>query len=552
PNNSGKTTALQSLALWNTGLKQWNEKRAGAKTPEKRPGVAINRRDFIAIPVPEAKLLWRDLHVRDVQRIDGKQDTKNILIDIIVEGVTGGKAWECGLEFDYANEESVYCRPVRLSEGKNPDRMPVPDIAAQTNVAFLPPMSGLAENETRLDPGAIDVRLGEGRTAEVLRNLCYKIWSEQDDTAKWKDVCRAIRELFHVDLDEPKYVPGRGEITMTYVDKSGTRLDLSSSGRGLQQTLLLLSHLTANPKSVILVDEPDAHLEILRQRQIYDLMSQTAGEQGSQIIAASHSEVVLNEAAGRDMVVAFVGQPHRIGDRGQQLLKSLREIGYDQFYQAEQTGWILYLEGSTDLSILRGFAKTLQHTAVDALERPFVHYVTNRPEAARSHFYGLHEAKPDLVGIAVFDRLDKQLKSTHELTETAWEKREIENYLCRRDVLLAWAREYAVKEGAGELFIDQWVETMKESISTVEAAMQTLDKGSPWSGDTKVTDDFLNPLFSDFFKRLDLPNIFQKTDYYVLARFVPKEDIDTEIIAVLDEVVSVSGRARAGQAGGES
>jgi hypothetical protein len=34
-------------------------------------------------------------------------------------------------------------------------------------------MSGLAANETRLDPGAISVRLGEGRTAEVLRNLCY-------------------------------------------------------------------------------------------------------------------------------------------------------------------------------------------------------------------------------------------------------------------------------------------------------------------------------------------------------------------------------------------
>jgi len=39
-------------------------------------------------------------------------------------------------------------------------------------------MSGLAGNETRLDPGAINVRLGEGRTAEVLRNLCYQISAE--------------------------------------------------------------------------------------------------------------------------------------------------------------------------------------------------------------------------------------------------------------------------------------------------------------------------------------------------------------------------------------
>ena len=36
PNDSGKTTALQALAVWDVGLKRWNEKRAGKKAPEKR------------------------------------------------------------------------------------------------------------------------------------------------------------------------------------------------------------------------------------------------------------------------------------------------------------------------------------------------------------------------------------------------------------------------------------------------------------------------------------------------------------------------------------
>ena len=43
PNNSGKTTALQALALWDVGLKRWNEHRKGKPRPERRPGVAINR-----------------------------------------------------------------------------------------------------------------------------------------------------------------------------------------------------------------------------------------------------------------------------------------------------------------------------------------------------------------------------------------------------------------------------------------------------------------------------------------------------------------------------
>ena len=41
PNNAGKTSAMQALALWEIGLKRWNEKRSGKSAPEKRPGVTV-------------------------------------------------------------------------------------------------------------------------------------------------------------------------------------------------------------------------------------------------------------------------------------------------------------------------------------------------------------------------------------------------------------------------------------------------------------------------------------------------------------------------------
>ncbi len=223
--------------------------------------------------------------MRDVQRTDGNQQTRNIRIDIIVEGVSNDRQWTCGLEFDYANEESFYCRPLRLSEDKNPQRMPIPEEATDVTVAYLPPMSGLAANETRLDTGAVNVRLGEGRTAEVLRNLCYQVATREDGGAGWHKIVERIRSLFGITLDAPEYVAGRGEITMTYRSASNVRLDLSSSGRGLQQTLLLLAHLAVNTGSVLLLDEPDAHLEILRQRQVYELLTQAAREQRCQVIA---------------------------------------------------------------------------------------------------------------------------------------------------------------------------------------------------------------------------------------------------------------------------
>ena len=546
PNNSGKTSAMQALALWDIGLKRWNEKRSGRTAPEKRPGVTVNRRDLVAIPVPNARLLWRDLHVRDILRSEGRQTTQNVRIDVVVEGVLKGRRWVCGLEFDYANEESFYCRPLRVSGEGTQKRMPIPEDADDVQIAFLPPMSGMAATETRLDQGAINVRVGEGRTAEVLRNLCYRINEERP--GDWLKLVSHIQGLFGAKLNAPRYIAERGEVAMSYMENEVT-LDLASSGRGLQQTMLILAYMYANPGAVLLLDEPDAHLEILRQRQIYRLISDVALESGSQIIAASHSEVLLNEAAGKDMVIAFVGSPHRMDDRaGSQVLKSLREIGFEHYYQAEQTGWVLYLEGPTDLAILQAFAHRLGHTdAVRALEQPYVFYVGSHYQGALNHYYGLREALPNLKGVAIFDRPEGGMPDPGVLTRLTWKRREIENYLCSRATLEEYASRAAEADTPEPLFAIQEakrrLKAMGSAISEVEAAMNTLGRGSPWSPDTKVSDDFLTPLFRAYFQELDLPNLMNKKDFYELATLVPEGEIDEEVSEKLDAIASVAADA---------
>jgi len=420
--------------------------------------------------------------------------------------------------------------------------MEIPDAAEDIQLSFLPPMSGLASSETRLDPGAVNVRIGEGRTAEVLRNLCLKIY--ENNQGKWKKLCAFIQDLFGSELEAPQYVPERGEVVMGYVEQ-GARLDLSSSGRGLQQTLLLLSYMYANPGAILLLDEPDAHLEILRQRQIYQLLTQVAIENDNQLIMASHSEVILNESAERDTVVAFLGSPHVISDRGSQVLKSLRDIGWEHYYQARQTGWILYLEGSTDLAILQAFAEKLEYPdAIDALKRPYVYYVGNNPKEVHRHFQGLKEAVPDLKGIAVFDFLDRKPPDESGARILMWRKREIENYLCYPEVLEAYAAHLERKESVGPLFdaslAGKRMETMKKSIEHISGAMEALGKGNPWNDDTKVSDDFLTPLFKDYFNRLGLYNLMDKKSFYELTRFISGERIDPEVREKLEAIVRVS------------
>lgn len=549
PNNSGKTSALQALALWEAGLHRWTERRAGQAAPERRAGVAINRRDLTAVPVPDARALWRQLRVRKSWMEDGRQANENVRIEVDVEGETRGAAWRCGLEFDYANEELLYCRPLRVGVESGTARMPVPEAAAATRIAFLPPMSGLAEVEDLLQPGAVSVRIGQGRTAEVLRNICYEVFEERP--AAWGMLVDQVDHLFGVRLDAPEYVAGRGQVVMTYEER-GVSLDLTASGRGLQQTLLLLAYMYSKPGAVLLLDEPDAHLEVLRQAQVYDLINEAASENGNQVIAASHSEVLLNAAADKDEVVAFVGRPHRIDQHTAEVAKSLAEIGWDQYYRAEQTGWVLYLEGDTDLSILRSFARRLRHErAQRALERPFVRMVGNVTDQVRRHFYGLREALPELRGATLFDQREGGKPDLGVVECLLWSRREIENYVCTQRTLEAFA-EATGREAAdqqGPLFsrdeARRRVEVMREVVEDLNAASIQLRQEPLWSPQIKASGEALEPIFRAYHERLGIYNPMAKKNFHELAAYIPDDEIDPEIIEKLDAIAAVAESASA-------
>ncbi|MBN2745347.1 MAG: AAA family ATPase, partial [Bacteroidales bacterium] len=309
PNNSGKTSILQAITLWEAALKKWAtlKSQKGVKNGGKRTGISINRKDLISLPVPSAKLLWHNLNTHSVKKIDGKTSTDYVFLDIMVEGIENGEKWIGAFEFYYANEESFYCRPMR-KENETDARHEISPNAFKTRVAYLQPMSGLAASEDRLTPGSIDRKIGEGKTADVIRNISYQLLhperiidslSENEIKDRWSEIVQIIKDKYGITIQEPKFYPENGLLDMTYIE-NGIEYDLSNAGRGFQQTLLLLCFLYSNPGRIILMDEPDAHLEVLRQKEIYNLVSEITRKLGSQLIIASHSEIVLREAASKD------------------------------------------------------------------------------------------------------------------------------------------------------------------------------------------------------------------------------------------------------------
>jgi hypothetical protein len=125
-----------------------------------------------------------------------------------------------------------------------------------------------------------------------------------------------------------------------------------------------------------------------------------------------------------------------------------------------------------------------------------------------------------------------------------WQKREIENYLCQEEVLLASARHDQPDDLFGRAEAARREQVMRECVTEVTNALATLSRPSPWSPDIKASDEFLNPVFERFFKKLGLPNLLRKTEYHVLAGLVRKDKLDPEVTAKLDAILAVAEKAR--------
>ncbi|MBK9993651.1 MAG: hypothetical protein IPP01_06620 [Saprospiraceae bacterium] len=94
----------------------------------------------------------------------------------------------------------------------------------------------------------------------------------KDTPDDWKSIVTLMRRLFNVTLDTPQETT-RGAIEMRY-KRPGVReaLDVSSSGRGFQQMLLIFAYLYSTSAVCCWWMSP-MHLEILRQKQVYVLFA---------------------------------------------------------------------------------------------------------------------------------------------------------------------------------------------------------------------------------------------------------------------------------------
>ncbi len=547
PNNCGKTTAIQAIALWSQAVKTWLDSK-GKAPPKGRTSTAINRLNIVSVPVQRTRYFWHNMAVRTGNRDIYFQITLGVLYERNVEPVT--------MRFRNQGNELVYCTPDEATLAR-PELI---ETAAGFNVKLLYPMSGLDTEEAVLQPGRIDVLLGQGQTAQVLRNLCLIVC--QNAPEDWQKIVDLMKRLFSVDLGNPQET-SRGSIDLFYRQPHvKDRLDLSLVGRGFQQMLLIVAYLYSGRRTVLLIDEPDAHLEILRQKQIYVLLREIAVERESQIILATHSEVVLEEARDHNLILLLPGRADDLAAK-QDILNALKHYGTEHYIRARQRGYVLYVEGSTDADILRALAKQLNHAAESVWdERVNAFYVKNTfPTASlnselerveggfdatpKQHFFALQPMVPNLRGLAILDNDGHQRKDSDDggLQIAYWRRYEVENYFITPDVLRKYVAEqyqdlplFDKTDDVLSALIQERVFDGSQSDFTTWRDANEGAKRLLWEARTErlKLSDFAEEFFRRLAQKLGHAMLLRKGELHRLVHFVDPATIPQEVSEKLD------------------
>lgn len=524
PNNSGKSTLLQAAMVWNLGMQKWWEKKgpgSGSKAKD-RAGAPITRQEFTALPLPSMDQLWTDNHT-SLRKDEGKQGARRPLV-ITLHGLgTDGSEWKVGFEFRYSGPEQIHAKPVAAD-------LPHLDLAHEAiSVIYVPPFSGIGVNETRHDRPYQDMLVGQGKAGDILRNLLLEV-AEAGDGADWQRLVEIVSEIFGYRLLKPAYA-GAPYITCQYLKGIPTSngyggfpsLDVSTAGSGFHQVLLILAFMFARPSSLILLDEPDAHLHVLLQKQLYDILRHLCHERKGQLLIATHSEVLI-DSTSPEQIVSFYRVPHALAsdsDRDQ-VREALKRVTSLELLLAENAQGILYLEGTTDFDLLKAWATILDHPLKQWFRSlPFWHNNHGRsPKEARAHFFALKAIRPDLRAALLLDGdnqnlLDREI-AADGLTILRWERYEAESYLLHPASL-----ERFLDAEKGALFAKPAMDYLRDQLppaffhAPLEAS--AFLRAEPAS----------KTLLPEFLAKAEVA--ISKSDYFLLAQQMRREELPSEV-----------------------
>jgi ABC-type dipeptide/oligopeptide/nickel transport system ATPase component len=441
-NNSGKSTILQALAIWQFCVDEFRRsKRSGKK------GIQIVLPNFTALPVPEFNLLWKDKTDRHWPEIEGKKIQEYILINILVEWQqTNGKTSSFGVDLRYHSSQAIYAIPSegwqRFRECEEAGDLPV--------IAYVPPFSGLEPQEKGTDEAALRQKVGTGQPGSVLRNLLLRVSKLPEE--EWKELEKTVKNWFSVELRKPKYDPLKDVHINVEYKQDKKDYDIIAGGSGFHQVLTLLAFLYGYKPTTILLDEPDAHLHVNLQREIIDFFKEKSQQRNIQFLIATHAEEFVRGVDASQIISLLNRRPQRI-ESTPAVIGAMADVSNEEITRIKLSPFIVYVEGESDERIIRAWAGECK--IQDSIDKICFKAMNGgnknqMKEDADTHFVALQKIIPEVKRLMIFD-YDNSKDAFHPPADNPtlfeWKRQNIENYLLVPD---AWKRASLQRIGSTE------------------------------------------------------------------------------------------------------
>jgi len=404
-NNSGKTSLLHALAVWEYAKILLANYRGSKSLLEdynvEKKGLGIATESFSPISIPSLKYLWKD------QKTNGSYQLK------IKVGWKGSENRNLFLEIAYTLNGNNFA--IKKSESNLSASDVIPTIA------YLPPFGGMNENESWLSVADRRKLIGKGQAGSVIRNLLLDLHkaheidiekhkielfpdkqrlSQSDQNilkefnTEWRQLKEILSDVFHVNL----YVHDFDSQFHNFIsvdvldlvknpetqDKErniSSKRDLMVEGSGFLQWLSVFALALDKNNDILLLDEPDAHLHSSLQSLLLEKLEKICEKNNKQVLMVSHSSELIKLINYQKVLHVENSKAAYLKNNEEKVLV-LEGLGSKYFPLLDsmiEHKKILLVENSSDTRILKSLCEKSGKTWPDNL----VEWVTNKKHKER-------------------------------------------------------------------------------------------------------------------------------------------------------------------------
>ena len=332
-NNSGKSTVLQALSIFQYCMEVTRKRKNGGFTLDTK---TIGPEEFGALPVAEPTDLWPDSKPTGAIHIEAK----------FSNGAT--ISFEIKMSFNrFSITPALHGAAGKLIEA--------------TKVRYVPIHSGLALREGFLLAPERAERRRELQHGSVIRNLLWDL--KEHNKERWKKLKEILERLYPTaTLDVTFDSQVDRFISSEYQDNVlGRGLDVVVSGTGYQQVLQIFTGVLSQGSTIVLMDEPDVHLHARLQVEMMRIFADLVENEGLQFVLASHSPHLISAAPVGSLRAMIEGKAHPFATEPEQmdLLDTLGAFDRMEIVPLLRTKSVVFVENRDDRNYLELFARKL-------------------------------------------------------------------------------------------------------------------------------------------------------------------------------------------------